>query len=62
MMSPQQRRQSVMDFERFCQEQHYNVVREMNESSYRVGRYQRLGSALSTREHRDGLAAVEVRR
>lgn len=61
-MSPQQRRQSVMDFERFCQEQHYNVTREMNESALRVGRYQRLGATLNTFEIHDGMATVEVRR
>ncbi len=61
-MNAQQRRQSVMDFERFCQEQHYNVAREMNESAFRVGRYQRLGSALTHSEQHDGMALMEVRR
>lgn len=56
------RLQSRMDFERFCQEQHYNITRELNESTMRVGRYQRFGSALTTREIQDGMTTVEVRR
>lgn len=63
-MSPMNttRRQSLMDFERFCQAQKYDITRELNESAQRVGRYQRLGSALTTGEMQDGMTTVEVRR
>lgn len=62
-MSPRfTRQQSLMDFERFCQAQLYDVTRELREVETRMLRTKRLGRVLSVEEMQCGMAMVEVRR